>query len=205
MLIVDDHKVMTEGLVRVLGDRFEIVETVHDGRLVLDAAERHAPAIILLDISMPDVSGVEVLRRLRARGAAARIIVLTMHADPNLAIEALRAGASGFVLKQSSGEELLAALETVLGGGTYLPSELTKDILRLMVGGTDPGRVTLTALQQEVLRLIVRGLRAKEIASTLQVSMGSILAAKYKTMQLLHVRSTAELIRYAVEHRLVSF
>jgi DNA-binding NarL/FixJ family response regulator len=205
ILIVDDHKVVAEGLVRLLSERFEIVGTINDGALVLDAVARLQPDVVIMDISMPNVSGLEATRQLTRRGRATKAIVLTMHADANLAVEALRAGASGFVLKEAPGEELLSALDVVLNGGTYLASGLTKEILILMVGAADPNRVELSAQQREVLRLIVRGLRAKEIATMLEMSTRSVDTIKQKTMQILNVHSTAELVRYAVEHRLVTF
>jgi DNA-binding NarL/FixJ family response regulator len=205
LLIVDDHKMVAEGLVRLLGDRFEILETINDGSGVLDAVSRLQPDVILLDLSMPNVGGLEVMRQLTERGVKSKTIILTMHAEANLAVESLRAGASGFALKESSGEELLTALSLVLAGGTYLTSGLTKEVITLMVGATDPSRVELTALQREVLRLIVRGFRAKEIAGMLEVSARSVEATKYKIMRLLNVHSTAELVGYAVEHRLVAF
>jgi DNA-binding NarL/FixJ family response regulator len=205
ILIVDDHRVVAEGLVRLLSDRFEIVGTINDGHLVLDSVSRLKPDVVLMDISMPNVSGLEATRQLTRRGCGTKAIVLTMHADANLAVEALKAGASGFVLKEASGEELLTALDVVLNGGTYLACGLTKEILILMVGATDPSHVELTTQQREVLRLIVRGLRAKEIATMLEMSTRSVDTIKQKTMQMFNVHSTAELVRYAVEHHLVTF
>jgi DNA-binding NarL/FixJ family response regulator len=205
ILIVDDHRVVADGLVRLLSDRYDIVGTVTDGRRVLDAAVQLKPDVVLLDISLPSVSGLEVMRQLREHGIAAKVIVLTMHADASLAVEALKGGASGFVLKESSGDELLMALHVVLQGGTYLASNLTKEVVTLMVGAADPSRVELASQQREVLRLIVRGQRVKEIAGTLAMSTRSVETLKYKTMQALNVHSTAELVRYAIEHRLVTF
>jgi DNA-binding NarL/FixJ family response regulator len=205
VLLVDDHKVVAEGLVKLLSEEYEIVDTITDGRLVLEAVSRLRPDVIVLDLSMPNVSGLEVIRQLKERRLQFKAIVLTMHADPSVAVEALKAGASGFVLKESSGDELLAALDVVLGGGTYLASVLTKDIVTLMVGGADRSRVALTTRQREVLRLIVTGQRAKEIAGVLDMSTRTVEATKYKLMQALNVHSTAELVRYAIEHRLVTF
>ena len=116
----------------------------------------------------------------------------------------VRMGASGFMLKEASGDELLTAIEVVRRGDTYLPSGLMKEIVTLMVGTTDPSRVELTSQQREVLRLIVRGQRAKEIAVTLQISTRAVESTKSKIMQLLNVHSTAELVRYTIEHRLVT-
>jgi DNA-binding NarL/FixJ family response regulator len=205
ILIADDHKVVAEGLVRLLAPHYDIVDTIGDGSLVLNSVRQHRPDVLLLDMSMPGISGLEVLHQLRDQRIQCKVIVLTMYAEANIAVQALRAGASGFVLKESSGDELLIAIEMVLSGGTYLAAGLTKDIVTAMVGAPEPNCVELTAHQQEVLRLVVRGMRAKEIAETLQMSTRSVEAIKYKTMQLLNVHSTAELVRYTMEHRLVSF
>jgi DNA-binding NarL/FixJ family response regulator len=204
VLIVDDHKVVAEGLHRLLGDEFEIVGTINDGASVLEAASRLAPDVVLLDLSLPTISGLEALRQVKERFDI-KAIVLTMHADPDLAVEALKAGASGFVLKESSGDELLTALQVVLRGDTYLASALTKEVVQLMVGVVDPARIVLTPQQREVLRLIVQGQRAKEIAAVLNLSTSTVQNLKYAIMGALNVRSTAELVRYTVEHRLVPF
>jgi DNA-binding NarL/FixJ family response regulator len=205
LLIVDDHAVVAEGLVRLLGSRFDIVDTITDGRLAVAAVSRLEPDIVLLDMSMPHVSGLEVMRRLKQHGVTFKAIVLTMHADPQLAVEALKAGASGYVLKESSGEELLQALEVVASGGKYLATALTKEIVTLLVGVAEPSRLELTAVQCEVLRLLIQGQRAKEIAATLQMSTRAVQLVKSRIMQLLNVHSTAELVRYTIEHHLVKF
>jgi DNA-binding NarL/FixJ family response regulator len=202
VLIVDDHKLFAEGLAQVIQDRFEIVGSLLDGSLLTAAVVRLRPDVVLLDASMPQVGGLEALRRLKAAHVDCKAILLTMHADPRLAIEALKAGASGFVLKESSHEELLVAVDAVLDGRTYLTSRLTKEVLSLMAGPAEPGRVELTPRQREVLRLIVRGQRVKEIAAALDLSPRSVEAIKYRMMQDLNVHSTAALVRYALEHRL---
>ncbi len=205
VLIVDDHKLVVEGLVRLLADRVTVVDAITDERLVFDSVDRLKPDVVLLDISMPHLSGLEAIRQLRRRGVSSHLVVLTMHADAHLAVEAIRSGASGFVLKESSGEELLKAVQQVLTGATYFPPTLTKDIVMLMASCADTPEVALTAAQREVLRLIVRGQRAKEIAVALNLSTRRVEAIKYKTMRVLNVQSTAELVRYVIEHRLVSF
>lgn len=205
VLIADDHKVVVDGLVRLLRENYEIVGTINDGSLVPDAVSRLRPDVVILDISMPNMSGLEVLHQLKQRGIDTKTVVLTMHADPSLAVQVLKAGASAFVLKESGSEELLTAVETVLHDGTYLASQVTKDVVGIMAGAPDPSRVQLTVRQLEILRLLVQGLRAKEIASVLKMSTRGVEAIKYKTMQRLNVHSTAELVRYAVEHQLVTF
>jgi DNA-binding NarL/FixJ family response regulator len=205
VLIIDDHKVVAEGLARLLRDLFEEVDASTDARLALERITRDQPDIVIVDVSMPHISGLELLRQIRASGARCKVIVLTMHAEPGLAVEALKNGASGFVLKESGGEELVTAVDVVLRGGTYLARDLTKEIMMLMVGAADPARVQLTTQQREIVRLIVSGQRAKEIASTLDLPPRSVETIKYKVMQQLNVHSTAELVRYAIEHQLVTF
>jgi len=204
LLIVDDHEVVVDGLTRLLRDRFEIVATLTDGRTVVEDVGRLRPDLLLLDLSIPHVGGLEVLRRLNARKIPFKAVVLTMHADPSLAVEALRMGASAFVLKQSSGRELERALQLVLDGGTYLPAHITKHAVLLMMQGLDSDNIDLTERELDVLRLVARGQRAKEIAAALRLSTRAVEAIKYRVMQRLHMHSTAELIRFTLEHRIVS-
>ena len=204
LLIVDDHEVVIDGLTRLLRDRFEIVGTLTDGRTVVDDVGRLRPDLLLLDLSIPHVGGLEVMRRLNARKISFKAAVLTMHAEPSLAVEALRMGASAFVLKQSSGRELERALQMVLEGGTYLPAQITKNAVLLMMQGIDPDNIDLTERELDVLRLVARGQRAKEIAAALRLSTRTVEAIKYRVMQRLHMHSTAELIRFTLEHRIVS-
>lgn len=203
VLIADDHKMFVEGLARLLKGRFEIVGSVGDGSELVEAATRLKPDVIVLDVSMPQVSGIEALIQLKAKQPDARAVVLTMHADPHLASEALKAGAAGVVLKESTGDELLTALDAVLNGRTYLTAMLTKDVLSIMSGPAEPAAVTLTPRQREVLRLLVDGRRVKEIAAALDLSPRSVESIKYQMMQDLNVHSTAGLVRYAIQHRLV--
>jgi DNA-binding NarL/FixJ family response regulator len=205
LLIVDDHQLVAEGLMRLLGDRFEIVATINDGSAVVDAVARLQPDVVLLDLSMPTISGFEAMRQLKQQQMDVKLVVLTMHADPDLAVEALKAGASGYVLKESSGSELLTALQVVLRGDTYLATSLTKEVVKAMVGAGEHSRVTLSQPQREVLRLILQGQQAKEIAAVLHVSVSTVQHIKSSIMNTLNVRSTAELVRYTVEHRLVAF
>jgi DNA-binding NarL/FixJ family response regulator len=204
VVIVDDHRMVIDGLVRFLGDSCDIVATLDDGALARETIRRLKPDIAIIDISMPNASGLEVLRQLAEDGSSCRVIMLTMYADPRLAVEALKAGASGFVLKESSANELLSALHVVQNGGTYLPRHLTKEIVTLMVG-SDGSRAGLSPLKQEVLRLLVQGLRPKQIAATLDMTTRSVETVKYRVMRELDVHSTAELVRHAIERRLLSF
>ena len=205
VLLADDHVVFTDGIVQLFQGRFDVVGTVADGSLLLDAVARLHPDVIVMDISMPKLSGLEALRQLKARQDQTKVIFLTMHAEAKLAAEALRVGAKGFLVKESSGAELINAVDAVLQGRTYLTSALTEEVLALTASPPDPAAVTLSARQREVLRLIVNGQRMKEIAATLNLSPRTVETIKYDMMRDLNVHSTAELVRYAVEHRLVAF
>lgn len=205
VLLADDHVVFTDGIVRILAEHFDVVGTVTDGSSLAEAAARLHPDVIVTDISMPTLSGLEGLRQLKAQHDDSRVIFLTMHADARLAAEAFRHGAKGFVLKQSSGEELVKAIDAVLQGHKYMSSALTDDVLALMSGPADPPGVDLSPRQREVLRLIVNGHRMKEIAGSLNLSPRTVETIKYEMMRDLNVHSTTELVRYAIEHRLVVF
>ena len=205
VLLADDHVVFTDGIIRILKERFDVVGTVTDGRSILEAASRLRPDVIVTDISMPTLSGLEGLRQLKANHDESRVIFLTMHADARLAAEAFRLGAKGFVLKQSSADELVKAMEAVLAGHTYMSSVLTEEVLALMSDPTTSSGAELSSRQKEVLRLIVNGHRTKEIAANLNLSPRTVETIKYEMMRNLNVHSTTELVRYSIENRLVDF
>jgi DNA-binding NarL/FixJ family response regulator len=202
VLLADDHTIVVQGVAKLLEDHdFEVVATVGDGHQLLEAAKRFRPAVIVTDLSMPGLSGLDVLARLKAEGIESKIIVLTMHSDADLATVAMRAGASGFLLKESAGEELLTAIRQALQGRVYLTPTLTRDVMERMAGAatTEP---QLTPRQIDVLRLIVKGQRMKEIAANLGLSTRTVETHKYDMMATLRLRSTAELVRYALDRRL---
>jgi DNA-binding NarL/FixJ family response regulator len=205
VLLADDHVVFTDGIQKIHSDRFDVVGTVVDGRSLFEAATRLRPDVIVADISMPTLSGLDALRQLKAKHDGVRMVFLTMHADARLAAEAFRLGARGFVLKHSSGDELVRAIDEVLQGHKYMSAALTDEVLALMSARSEPSGVELTSRQREVLRLIVNGQRMKEIAASLQLSPRTVETIKYEMMRDLNVHSTPELVRYAIEHRLVVF
>jgi len=202
VLLADDHKIVVEGLRSLLEDRFDLVGTVTDGHQLIESARTLRPDVIVTDMSMPVLGGLDALRRLKAEGVEARVIFLTMHADPRLATEAFRAGASGFLLKDAAGEELITAIEDVLRGRTYLTSVLTRDVLASLTAPGTGAEISLTPRQRDVLRLLADGKRMKEIAAILGLSTRTVETHKYEMMQALGVGSTAELVRYAIKHGL---
>ena len=204
LLLADDHALVAEGLATLLKGHFDLVGTVGDGSQLIEAAQKLRPDVIVADMAMPVLSGLEALRRLKTEGIDAKVIFLTMHADAQLATEALRAGASGYVLKHSAGEELVRAIQEVVQGRVYLTPLLTKDVITTLTEPTTQPPVRLTPRQREVLRLIAEGRRMKEIAATLQLSTRTVETHKYEMMRALGVDSTAALVRYAIELGLVA-
>jgi DNA-binding NarL/FixJ family response regulator len=199
VLLADDHTIVAEGLKSLLQEHYDLVGTVADGYQLIEAAKTLRPDVIVTDVSMPVLGGLEALRRLKAELPGVKVIFLTMHADARLATEAFREGATGFVLKQCAGEELITAMEDVLSGRTYLTSRLTKDVLTNMAASATE-QITLTPRQREVLRLLADGKRMKEIAAILGLSTRTVETHKYEMMQTLGLGSTAELVRYAIKH-----
>ena len=202
VLIADDHAIVKEGLVSLLEQYgLDVVAAVGDGHSLLDAARRLRPDVIVTDVSMPGLSGLDVLARLKAERLDSKVIVLTMHKDADLATRAIRAGACAFLLKNSAGEELLTAIQQAMAGRMYLTPTLTKEVIERMSAPADQAEPELTVRQREVLRLILDGRRMKEIAAALNLSTRTVETHKYQMMETLGVTSTAELVKYAVEHR----
>jgi DNA-binding NarL/FixJ family response regulator len=202
ILLADDHAIVLEGLASLLRSEFSLVGTVADGARLIEAARQLRPDVIVTDVAMPGMSGLEALRRLKADAITAKVIFLTMHADAQLAAESLRAGAFGFVVKHAAGKELIAAIHTVLRGGRYLPPHLASDVLTTLADRGSSGAAPLTPRQREVVSLIAEGRTMKEVAAALGLSPRTVETHKYQVMEALGLQTTAELIRYAIEHGL---
>jgi len=204
VLVADDHPIVRQGFVSLLREHdFEVVRSVSDGAQLIEAARRLRPDAIVTDISMPGLSGLDVLARLKADRLNSRIIVLTMHHDVELAVRAVRAGAAGYLLKDSAGEELVTAIRQVLQGRLYLTPAITREVMERMADPDGGGEQQLTPRQLDVLRLILKGKRMKEIAAELSLSVRTVEAHKYEMMETLDVHSTVELVKHAMEHRLI--
>jgi DNA-binding NarL/FixJ family response regulator len=203
VLLADDHTIVTEGLAGLLAKHdFDVVGTVRDGHQLIDAAKRLRPDVIVTDLSMPGLTGLDVLARLQAEQVESKVVVLTMHNDADVAALAMRGGASGFLLKESAGDELLAAIRQAMQGRVYLTPALTRDVMERMSGAPAATEPQLTVRQRDVLRLIVKGQRMKEIAANLGLSVRTVETHKYDMMEVLGLHSTAELVRYALDRRL---
>ncbi|MDP2381492.1 MAG: response regulator transcription factor [Nitrospirota bacterium] len=207
ILLADDHTMFVEALQKVLEPEFNLVGSVGDGRALIEAAPRLEPDVILLDLSMPLLNGIDAAQQLRRLVPDAKLVFLSMHGDPTYVTEAFRAGASGYVLKRASATELVQAIRASLRGHLYVSPLLAKGVLDpLLHQRTSPAsaQATLTLRQREVLQLVAEGRSLKEIASILCVSSKTIEFHKARIAKQLGLRTTADLTKYAVTHGLVS-
>ena len=206
ILLADDHRIFTEGLRRLLEPEFEVVGCVENGLELPAAAERTKPNVIILDVSMPGMNGIDAVRCLNKTSRNAKMIFLSMHADPTFVTEAFRGGASGYVVKSSDGDDLLKAVRECLKGGSYISPHIAKNVLmgERNGRGKKEGISTLTSRQREVLQLLSEGHSAKEIAHTLGISVSTVEFHKMELMKRLDLHSTAELVKYAIAHGLGS-
>jgi len=205
VLLADDHRMFLAGLQKLLETEFEVVGAVEDGRELVRAALESAPDVIVADISMPSLNGIEAARQLRANGSDARVLFLTMHGDSLFVREALRAGASGYVLKRDAPDKLVIAIRQVMRKRSYMSPEVVQGIA---TGTYDPAAEralgNLTPRQREVLQLVAEGRTLKEIAAEINISVKTVEFHKSQLMQRLTVHSSAELTAIAIRHGLVS-
>ena len=203
VLLADDHLLVAEALKSLLASEFDLVGVVADGRALVEAAPRLDPDVIVADITMPHLNGIDALARLRQDGCQVPVVFLTMHRDVTIARRALEAGASGFVLKHAAPVELIAAVRAALEGRTYVTPILAGEIIEAMKQAPekaeDPVR-SLTLRQREVLQLLAEGRSAKEIAGNLAISARTVEFHKYQMMQTLGMHTTADLIHFAIKN-----
>ena len=206
VLLADDHTLMLGGIHKILSTKVDLVGSVRDGRALVKAVEDLRPDVVLLDISMPLLNGIDAARQIKKSHPQTKLIFLTMHADRDYVVEALRAGASGYLLKWSAEEELEAAIRTVIDGGIYLttalPGDLSESILKRNVAQNESAE-KLSVREREVLQLVTEGRSAKEIADILHLSVKTIEFHKYRMMKRLGVHTTVELAKYAVQRQLL--
>lgn len=207
ILLADDHRVLGEGLKRLLADDFELVDVVEDGRALVAAARKLQPDVIVADISMPHLNGIEALAQLRKDNPDVKVVILTMHHEPAYARRALQAGAAGFVVKHSAPEELVMAIHAALKGQTFITPALAADVLRQAQQEpreSEAAGQLLTPRQREILQLLAEGHSAKEIAATLAISARTVEFHKYQMMETHGLHNNAELIHFAIKHGIVT-
>jgi DNA-binding NarL/FixJ family response regulator len=207
LLLADDHKIVIEGLKNLLRDEFEIVGSVEDGRTLVEKASTLYPDVIVADISMPQLNGIEAARQIKKIDKNIKIVFLTMHPDATYAANAFEAGASGFVLKHSASAELIRAIHEAIKGRTYVTPLVAGDLIRSYQEGDSPEKKMFKKLsprQREILQLLAEGKSAKEIASILNISTRTVEFHKYKMMEQLNIKTSTELLQYAIKHGLIN-
>jgi DNA-binding NarL/FixJ family response regulator len=204
VLLADDHALLLGAFEKLLAGDCEVVGQVSDGRALIAAAERLKPDVIVLDISMPLLNGLEAGRQIKQTLRSVKLVFLTMNEDPDLAAEAFRAGASAYLLKRSAASELATAIREAMQGRSYVTPLVTEGLVGSLLH-TDEHTPSqeLTSRQREVLQLLAEGRSMKEVASVLNLTPRTVAFHKYRMMEQLKVKSTAELIQYAVRHHIV--
>jgi DNA-binding NarL/FixJ family response regulator len=207
ILLADDHKIVLDGLKSLLEPEFELAGTVGDGRALVSAAEQLHPDVIVVDISMPLLNGIEAVRQIKKLDKQVKVVFLTMHPDVTYAIRAFEAGASGYVLKHSAASELLTAIREAIKGRTYVTPMIAGELVQAYQGGAyrETGEAQqLTQRQREILQLLVEGNSAKEVANLLNISPRTVEFHKYNMMAKLKLKSVSALIQYAIKQGFAS-
>lgn len=206
IIIADDHQLVAEACRHLLEPEFQVLALVSDGRDLLKAEAELRPDLVILDISMPGLNGLDAGEIIRQRHPTVKLIYLTMSQQADLAAEAFRRGASGYVLKQSSADELLVAVRRVFAGHSYLSSLITKDTVQYLLrsGAVYNEKKHITSRQREVLQLLAEGRSMKEVAYILQLKPGTVAFHKYRIMESLGLKTSASLIEYAIKHHMIA-
>jgi len=204
-MLADDHTILLEAFRKLLEPLFEIVGMVSDGRALLDAAPNLKPDVIVVDVGMPLLNGLEAGLRLKEMMPSTKIIFLTMNDDPDLAMNAMRSGASGYLLKRSAAAELINAIHLSLKGKSYVTPQIARGMEKAFINNPNPKSraKALTPRQREVVQLLAEGKSMKEVASVLHVTPRTVAFHKYRVMEELNLQSSAELIQFAIKARIL--
>ena len=203
ILMADDHLLLLGAFKALLEPEFEVVGTVTDGRALLEECSRLHPDVVLLDVAMPLLNGLDAGRQLKAQRRSIKLIYLTMNPDPDLAGEALRLGAAGYLLKSSAAQELKQAIREALRGRSYITPLITSDVVSSLMEPRPP-RAELTPRQREVLQLLAEGKSMKEVAAILDLTPRTVAFHKYRMMEQLRLKTSAELVKFAVQQGVVA-
>jgi DNA-binding NarL/FixJ family response regulator len=206
VLLADDHRLLREAFVKLLEPDCDVVGAVADGRALLEAAPKLRPDVVVLDVAMPQLNGLDAARQLKRSMPDVKVIFLTVSEDPDLAAEAFRSGASAFLLKNSAASELLQAIRDVSQGRSYVTPLATRDMLDTLMRQPESSRGgrELSQRQREVLQLLAEGRTMKEIADILKITARTVAFHKYGMMRELGIKTSAELIQFAIKKRIVS-
>ena len=203
VLLADDHTLFLDALAKLLEPEFEVVGTVNDGRALVSRVLELSPDVVVVDISMPLLNGLDAGQQVKALRPATRLVFLTQNQDPNLAAEAFRRKASGYVLKNSAATELITAIREAMKGHTYVSPLIAKRMISTLSDPMCQG-VELTPRQREVLQLLAEGKSMKQAASVLNVSIRTVEFHKQRIMEVLNLQTNADLVRYALRQGMIS-
>lgn len=202
LLIADDHRLLAEACKSLLEPEFEVVGIVDNGRALLRLADELRPDVVVLDVAMPQLNGLDAADQLKRALPATKLVFMTMDLSPEVAAEAFRRGASGYVVKSSSAEELVTAIRRALRSESYMSPTITRETVAFLLrsGSTYTEEKRITPRQSEILQLLVEGKSMKEIANVLNLRPGTVAFHKYKMMDTLGLKTNAELLQYAIKH-----
>jgi DNA-binding NarL/FixJ family response regulator len=204
VLLADDHALLLGAIEKLLAADCDVVGQAADGRALVEAAERLKPDVVVLDVSMPLLNGLEAGRQIKQKLRDIKLVFVTMNEDPDVAAEAFRSGASGYLLKRSAAAELLTAIHEVTHGRSYVTPLITDGLMQSLMEPEAPEhRRELTPRQREVLQLLAEGKSMKEVAAVLNMTPRTVAFHKYRIMEQLNVKTTAELVQYAVKNHMV--
>jgi DNA-binding NarL/FixJ family response regulator len=206
VLLADDHEILVDGLRSVLEPQYEVVGAALDGRALLEAADKLLPDIIVLDIGMPELNGLDAARQLKHRMPKVKLIFLTVNKDPYIVGEAFRAGASAFLLKQSAALELTDAIQQVVKGSSYVTPRVSEGLSNISLRSPEDreNAPEPTPRQREVIQLLAEGRSMKAVADALHITPRTVAEHKYNVMELLQLKSNADLVQYAIKHGIIS-
>jgi DNA-binding NarL/FixJ family response regulator len=207
VLIADDHRLVADACRGLLEPEFEVVDVVTDGRALLKAASTLEPDVIILDIGMPQLNGLDAGEQIKHKMPSVKLVFLTMNMAADVAAEAFRRGASAYVLKHSAAEELLTAIRKVVQGESYLSPLIARETVTFLLnqGGPSADKKRITKRQTEILQLLAEGMSMKEVANVLDLKPGTVAFHKYRMMETLGVKSNAELLEYAIRRQMATF
>ncbi len=210
LVLADDHRMVREGIRALLEPTYEVVAEAENGRELMRIASKLRPDVIVADIGMPMLNGLEAIRQLQNRGVKSKIVFLTMHTGVELAVEAFRLGISGYVLKVDASEELTRAIKEALDGRLYITPGIAQDVMTALMESPQQESINrelwsrLTAREREVLQLVAEGHKMAEIGEILHISARTVERHKYNLTDKLKLHTTAELTQYAIKHGLVT-
>ena len=204
VILADDHRLVSEALQKLMAAHFEVVDTVSDGHQLLRSALTLKPELVLIDVGMPLLNGLEAGRELKGKLPTVKLVFLTMNEDPELAVEAMKAGASCYVLKSCAGSELLEAMRMAIRGKTYISAQIARGMQESFIRNPHGRRPkSITPRQRQVIQLLAEGKSMKEAADILKVAPRTVAFHKYRVMQDLGLKTNAEVLQFAIKNRIV--